>query len=634
MKALKEKRISLRSLLRRSLVILSLLALVFVSCGDSSSDDNNNSGVTGNYTGPEIETVIINGNNLPVQYLGRPINLTGITATIIYKDRNIAPTVNDELWRFSTTPKIFTGAYCNVAAAGYAVGDFVPMDSCNVTFIAPDNLRSFATDVSLTGVGIWRDATNTQGVIYDPITGLPTASTGYDDWNRAYAQGVQITGVNSPIRQRTAYADDDTFDFSGLVLEADYYDGTKYELSFDDIILNDTWRIIPDYEQGKNSNGVYPGYIYITIGQNLYYSSADNHSYINSGFMGTLDTRARPTDGQLYFGGITVLFPLDEVYTVAADPTWAEPENLPENNDYMFYLAYEPTTAGADQVYWGGVFGEQLMRVQYTGNMPDKVFTINQWYNKRDVWWNRNFNYDNWTTQPPNSQQPNARPLAIKGPDIPFDVKRYPNPSVKIYYRGWQLDHKIDVYTRLVGYGVTPEEPTFNFTRDSGRDNDNPGLATGASVNGWHSGLVFTVTYMPYNDIENDTKAKDFVLSYAGFTNTTAAAATFTGPSAYTLGNIGDGGNWLTYTSNFQDQILGYLVNPANFTPIPGLQRDRQLFDGLMGEATKYAVGATRGVRLTHFIDRRDDLGVRSNTARPSLTVTWTTDPNVTVETE
>ena len=42
MKALKEKRISLRSLWRRSLVILSLLALVFVACGDGDGDGGSN----------------------------------------------------------------------------------------------------------------------------------------------------------------------------------------------------------------------------------------------------------------------------------------------------------------------------------------------------------------------------------------------------------------------------------------------------------------------------------------------------------------------------------------------------------------------------------------------------------------
>jgi hypothetical protein len=44
MKALKEKRVSLRSFLRRGLVILSLFALVFASCGDSGGGDDGGNG--------------------------------------------------------------------------------------------------------------------------------------------------------------------------------------------------------------------------------------------------------------------------------------------------------------------------------------------------------------------------------------------------------------------------------------------------------------------------------------------------------------------------------------------------------------------------------------------------------------
>ena len=44
MKALKEKRVSLRSFLRRGLVILSLLALVFASCSESGGDEGGTNG--------------------------------------------------------------------------------------------------------------------------------------------------------------------------------------------------------------------------------------------------------------------------------------------------------------------------------------------------------------------------------------------------------------------------------------------------------------------------------------------------------------------------------------------------------------------------------------------------------------
>ena len=52
MKALKEKRVSLRSVFRRGLVILSLFALAFASCGDSGSGSNGETDPSNGGTGP------------------------------------------------------------------------------------------------------------------------------------------------------------------------------------------------------------------------------------------------------------------------------------------------------------------------------------------------------------------------------------------------------------------------------------------------------------------------------------------------------------------------------------------------------------------------------------------------------
>jgi len=52
MKALKEKRVSLRSVFRRGLVILSLFALAFASCSDSGGGDNGDTTPSNGGTGP------------------------------------------------------------------------------------------------------------------------------------------------------------------------------------------------------------------------------------------------------------------------------------------------------------------------------------------------------------------------------------------------------------------------------------------------------------------------------------------------------------------------------------------------------------------------------------------------------
>ena len=91
MKALKEKRVSLRSLFRRSLVILSLLALAFASCSDSGGSDSTPS--TPTPSNPPIEppakTVasmrVIEHPYLP-SYEGAYPDLTGLKVQIFWSD--------------------------------------------------------------------------------------------------------------------------------------------------------------------------------------------------------------------------------------------------------------------------------------------------------------------------------------------------------------------------------------------------------------------------------------------------------------------------------------------------------------------------------------------------------------------
>ena len=651
MKALKEKRISLRSLLRRSLVILSLLALVFASCGDSSSDDNSNSAIIANYTGPEIDTVIIDGTGLGTQYMGMPVNLMGITATIIYKDRTIPAKVNTDLVRFSASPRIYTGAYyiggdmpANTAVTpprpAIATGDFVGMSDCVVTFNAPDG-RGFSGTVALHGEGIWRDATSTQNWTFDPITGLATIyATGYDDWNRAYAQGVQITGINSPVRQRTIYADDDEFDFSGLTLEANYYDGTTHEIGFEDIVREETWRVIPDYQQGKGPNGAYPGYIYITIGDN--WGRAEDDLGNPQPYMGTFMpswyttdwwTVANPSTGEqgFYFRGITVLFPLDEVYTVAADPTWVdEPiygeEGAVSGPGFMHYMAPN------DEDYWLEIFGDYLMRVQYTGGKPDKVYTVKQWYEKRDVWWNDNFNTPGWVYVP--AYDKGAHALAIKGPDgASFTTKILANPAVELYYRGWTLRHPIDVYTTLQGVNWAGEDITYDYARPGVRDNDKPEDLALSTINGWHAAkFEITATYTAYNDTE---KVRDFPLVYSGWdrANLRPYDAGIGWSYSYlgtvvptpTKANPYPVPTWLTYWSNFDTQLRPYLADETSFT-VPPANAEVQSFDGVRGAATKYVTAANKQVRVIHSIPAAH--GIKAQSKNTSVPVIWTTNPN------
>jgi len=90
MKALKEKRVSLRSFLRRGLVILSLLALVFASCSESGGDEGGTNGSQPpTPTEPPKPTVVDIHILIQPQfesYQGLPANLTGMEAEVKWSD--------------------------------------------------------------------------------------------------------------------------------------------------------------------------------------------------------------------------------------------------------------------------------------------------------------------------------------------------------------------------------------------------------------------------------------------------------------------------------------------------------------------------------------------------------------------
>ena len=93
MKALKEKRVSLRSYLRRGLVILSLFALVFASCGDSGGGDEpsvpTNGTGGGVVTGPKIKSVTILSQPIVESFQGLPPELKGLSIEVEWYDRSI-----------------------------------------------------------------------------------------------------------------------------------------------------------------------------------------------------------------------------------------------------------------------------------------------------------------------------------------------------------------------------------------------------------------------------------------------------------------------------------------------------------------------------------------------------------------
>jgi hypothetical protein len=159
MKALKEKRLSLRSIFRRGLVILSLFALVFVSCGESGGTteppDNTGPGVT-TPTNPPKTAISINVSKQPAagtySYQGQKPDLTGTEITVLWSDGLMEkiPATDYETRGFSASP-----GYCD--APGIPGGTSATLPNAGHFYIVHNATANVKSDeVKIPGV-VWLD---------------------------------------------------------------------------------------------------------------------------------------------------------------------------------------------------------------------------------------------------------------------------------------------------------------------------------------------------------------------------------------------------------------------------------------------------------------------------------------------
>jgi len=157
MKALKEKRISLRSALRRSLVILSLLALVFAGCS-SSDDDTSSNGGGGGYQGgggPRAVSITVAVEPTGPSYQGLPPNLTGMVLDVTWDNGTMSRVEGDLIGQgFYPVPN-----YCDEAGLGTAISAFT-IASANSTassgpFRVPGVIFCAKLDLTSKGQVIW-----------------------------------------------------------------------------------------------------------------------------------------------------------------------------------------------------------------------------------------------------------------------------------------------------------------------------------------------------------------------------------------------------------------------------------------------------------------------------------------------
>jgi len=495
MKALKEKRISLRSLWRRGLVILSLFALVFASCSDSSGGVSESSG-------PRVVRYSIKTGPTNDQYMGQEVDLTGMVLEVYLNDGNR----KDYAWedyksRIKTNPRVVTGWYYDKDSVW-----FNPATYYDVTF---DGL--LASEPLQFGVPGKPD-------VYPIVTDLFVSKLywGYDEeddeyWYGRYLRnwamgmdngrtvgdlGLHLTG-SANMKQKTAYVDDDTFDFAGLTLEADYLTNLKKLKEIIPLIKkpqldnnvwvpkverkpvsfsNVTWEIRPRYEEGVRPAGEsFDGYVFVTVGQDTRYERNG-------------DWWAGYTEGV----GVTTLVPLEKVYSVRDRDALRLIVDADKQKEIETYFYWQENTKG----WWVDRLGaDAQLEITYS-NGDIKTKYIKDLAEKARIYLNadpQEGRTDWWTEEGVYQGPADFDIMTLK---YPF-TKKSTDLGIRLYYRGAVLPIPVNVYTVLLRVNAEPEVEFWpNPKWDNDVDNGKGGPSELAKK------LNVTATYRAINNAE------------------------------------------------------------------------------------------------------------------------------------
>jgi len=285
MKALREKRVSLRSLFRRSLVILSLLALAFAvsiaGCSsDSDSGDNGNTGNTGNTgdTGNTGSTVaapptvvglqVIKHPNMP-SFEGAEPSLEGITVAVTWSDNKTV--LESDASKFAVSPPIA----------------FVANAGTNAGFNKQDY------KVRYVGENAWFDYGSAYQVpIYIPAVIALAKDTVQDPTSNGYP------AINGKIAE--------IYEDQGIVPDGVEFEGIYEEFKFD------------------ASTSDYKNYIYLLAGSDATGTPSDDLTAANAnardaGYMGAADMFLKD---KYDLGMNTTIGNITPVYAVSSNVRW------------------------------------------------------------------------------------------------------------------------------------------------------------------------------------------------------------------------------------------------------------------------------------------------------------------------
>ena len=466
MKALKEKRIGLRSLWRRGLVILSLFALVFASCNTSGEDDTPPTVVTP--SGPKPTAIEIVTKPTQASYEGLPVDLTGLEVLVRYDgSATNNKTIKASEGKFYTYPANAVGLIGQLSDSSGGSGTnsgkavWVPMRNYTLFLDTGESLLQAELVIKsvepITRSDTWTDVElNSDTWLYKDVT--PDTEGNLFAWSK----GLRLVGD----LEQKIYVDDYPT-FANYKLQAEYIKGKVKEIP---LKPETDWKIRPNYENGRDTTG--SGDLFVTIGKNAVITGREDaksklHPYAQAAYdyYGTTATvTGDSTDYTVVFPdliaagspgeglpdlpgrtvdpGLTVKHPYEAIWHVKSIKLVEDP-----GLDPYFYWESD---AGTDWVKKLVKKGAEI-EVTYTEGAPaTKKFTVEAATQMNAVWVNH-----------APGQTTIEIPFGVKGiqasslPTTAYPLglphARNRDPKITVYYRGQETTLAVPVYTRLMG---------------------------------------------------------------------------------------------------------------------------------------------------------------------------------------
>jgi len=452
-----------------------------------------------------VEGIKVKTGPVNDQYLGRPVDLEGTVLEVYYSDGTKEP-ITYSSGNFTAYPRVFTGYYAweyNIKPSEIPYLTFKGMPDVEI------NYKGFHDKAGFSGKAWGIVLTNAKNA--DKIDG-PIWSV--EDAN--YSMGLNLVGTAA----KEAYVDDDSFDFSGLTLEADYFyvvsppKGTiggslgmgwwidtiteqakslrdKKAISFGDI----TYKIMPSYQDsdGKSTKDDSTGYVSITVGADFNHWVDDAWDYNSATKEYTVKSGTNPN-------GVTTTHELNTVHIIQKIALASQP-----NFDDYYYWQENNRAA------WLERLGDDAkLVITYSGGKT-ATKSLKDLAEKAKIWWNEKADSGRFDQNTDQLDVSGIYDFDIVPIQYPLTVKANPEPGITLYYRGATTKVPVDVLTTLVSISAV-SATDGDIIYDPAQKSDNDIRVIEAELADL---LNVTAIYQAYNDANVQSK-KPLTLTYKG----------------------------------------------------------------------------------------------------------------------